>query len=178
MPMPPSCASAIASAVSVTVSIGADSSGMFNSMARVSRVCVSASDGTKSLRAGISSTSSNVIPSCRILGCSMCEEYRETGGDVKVLAAVQPNTIYFEYERHTRCPTPPAHHEHARRVWRKAVYRRHSNTGLGGCGSCAGRIFARRSDRAVPAPGPLRCLCGPFLLLRPVSYTHLTLPTI
>ena len=44
---------------------------MFISMARVSFVCVSASEGMKSLRAGISRTSSNVIPSCRIFGCSM-----------------------------------------------------------------------------------------------------------
>src|SRR4051812_11006189 len=74
-PTPPSCASAIASAASVTVSIGADTSGMFNSIWRVSFVRVSASEGTKSLRAGISSTSSKVIPSCWILGCSMGKDY-------------------------------------------------------------------------------------------------------
>ena len=53
----------MASAASVTVSIGADTSGMFNSMLRVSRVCVSASPGVKSLAAGISRTSSKVIAS-------------------------------------------------------------------------------------------------------------------
>ena len=68
MPIPPSWASAMASAASVTVSIGADTSGMFSSIVRVSRVCVSASAGVKSLRAGISSTSSNVIASWTILG--------------------------------------------------------------------------------------------------------------
>jgi hypothetical protein len=45
MPIPPSCASAMASAASVTVSIGAEISGMLSSMPRVSRVCVSASAG-------------------------------------------------------------------------------------------------------------------------------------
>jgi hypothetical protein len=63
MPIPPSCASAIASADSVTVSMGALTSGMFNSMPRVSLVWVSASDGTNSERDGISRTSSNVMAS-------------------------------------------------------------------------------------------------------------------
>jgi hypothetical protein len=70
-PTPPSCASAIASAASVTVSIGAEINGMFSSMPRVRRVWVSASLGTKSDRAGMSSTSSNVIPSWTIFECSM-----------------------------------------------------------------------------------------------------------
>jgi hypothetical protein len=74
---------AIARADSVTVSIGAETSGIFSSMDRVSRVCGSASAGTKSLREGMSRTSSKVIPSFKILECSMCEEYRKEACDVK-----------------------------------------------------------------------------------------------
>ena len=66
MPMPPSCASAMASADSVTVSIGALKSGTLSVMRFVSRVCVSASPGVKSLRRGNSSTSSNVMASATI----------------------------------------------------------------------------------------------------------------
>ena len=69
MPMPPSPASAIASAASVTVSIGADSSGMFRRMCCVRRLEVSTSRGTTEERAGTSSTSSKVIPSPMILSC-------------------------------------------------------------------------------------------------------------
>ena len=50
----------------MTVSIGALTSGMFSRMPRVSCVAVSASAGTKSLRRGTSSTSSNVIASATI----------------------------------------------------------------------------------------------------------------
>jgi len=71
MPMPPSCASAIARAASVTVSIGALISGMLISMPRVSRVRTSASEGTKSLNWGMRRTSSNVIASYAIFACSM-----------------------------------------------------------------------------------------------------------
>ena len=39
-PMPPACAIAIAIAASVTVSIAADTSGMFSQISRVSRVAV------------------------------------------------------------------------------------------------------------------------------------------
>ncbi len=63
IPMPPSCASAIASADSVTVSIGAETSGTFSRIVRVSRVLVSASAGSTPERRGSSSTSSKVIPS-------------------------------------------------------------------------------------------------------------------
>ena len=44
-PMPPSCAMPIAMALSVTVSIAAETSGMFSDISRVSRVRVSAADG-------------------------------------------------------------------------------------------------------------------------------------
>src|SRR5438132_383991 len=57
----------MASADSVTVSIGAESSGMFRRIDRVSRVDVSASEGITPLRRGNSSTSSNVMPSATIL---------------------------------------------------------------------------------------------------------------
>ena len=90
IPIPPSCASAIARAASVTVSIGAEISGMFSSMLRVSRVRVSASAGMKSLRAGISRTSSKVMASWTILGCSMGYCYGEGGG-------VSRNSLYRKF---------------------------------------------------------------------------------
>jgi len=49
MPIPPSCASAIASAASVTVSMAAETMGMLRPMVRVRRVEVSTSRGTTSL---------------------------------------------------------------------------------------------------------------------------------
>ena len=67
MPRPPSWASAIASAASVTVSIGAESTGMFRRIDRVRFVVASASLGMTPERRGISSTSSNVMPSAMIL---------------------------------------------------------------------------------------------------------------
>ena len=66
-PSPPCCASAIANAASVTVSIGDERIGIFSVILRVSRDETSVSLGTTSLRAGISSTSSNVMPSEIIL---------------------------------------------------------------------------------------------------------------
>ena len=71
IPMPPSCASAIASDASVTVSIAAETSGILIVILFVRRVFVSAWLGTRSLRAGISRTSSNVIPSAMILFLSI-----------------------------------------------------------------------------------------------------------
>ena len=59
-PMPPSCAMAIAMADSVTVSIAALSSGMFNVTRRDRRVVTSASRGRKFDDPGMSRTSSNV----------------------------------------------------------------------------------------------------------------------
>ena len=60
MPMPPSCASAIAKRASVTVSIAADSSGIFREMLRVSWVRRLTSRGNTLECAGSSSTSSKV----------------------------------------------------------------------------------------------------------------------
>ena len=62
-PIPPSCAIAIAMRASVTVSIAADTSGMFRRIRRDRRVETSASRGTTALAAGTSSTSSKVSPS-------------------------------------------------------------------------------------------------------------------
>src|SRR5215472_8289865 len=59
-PIPPCCAMAMAVADSVTVSIAADSSGMFRRRLRVSRVPSSTSLGRTVLSAGWSNTSSNV----------------------------------------------------------------------------------------------------------------------
>ena len=67
MPIPPSCASAMASVASVTVSIGAEMSGMLREIRRVSCVRVSAASGVTSLYRGIRRTSSKVIPSWTIL---------------------------------------------------------------------------------------------------------------
>ena len=67
MPMPPSCASARARFDSVTVSMGAETSGMRSVMLRVSRVAVSARSGVTVLWAGIRRTSSKVMPSRMIL---------------------------------------------------------------------------------------------------------------
>jgi len=63
IPMPPCCASAIARWDSVTVSMAAETTGIFNEIWRVRRVRVSTSAGTTSLRAGSSRTSSKVRPS-------------------------------------------------------------------------------------------------------------------
>ena len=64
-PIPPACAIAIASALSVTVSIAAETSGMPSSISRVSRVRVSVSPGMIADAAGTSITSSKVR-ACRI----------------------------------------------------------------------------------------------------------------
>ena len=61
-PNPPSWASAIAIALSVTVSIGELKRGRFSEIDRVSRVLTSTSDGTTVENLGINSTSSKVIP--------------------------------------------------------------------------------------------------------------------
>ena len=63
MPIPPSWAMDMASLDSVTVSMGADTSGIFNSMFRVSRVEVLVSSGVTSLYCGTRKTSSKVMPS-------------------------------------------------------------------------------------------------------------------
>ena len=64
MPMPPSCASAMARRASVTVSMAADTSGIFSSMARVSRVFRLTSRGRTVEWAGTSETSSKVSAFC------------------------------------------------------------------------------------------------------------------
>jgi len=60
IPTPPCCAMAMASRESVTVSIAAETSGIFSRMLRVSWVVTSTRPGTTSDRAGRSSTSSKV----------------------------------------------------------------------------------------------------------------------
>src|SRR5579884_2028171 len=64
-PMPPCWASAMASRDSVTVSMAALTTGIFNAILRVRQVRVSASAGSTLLRAGSRSTSSNVKASGR-----------------------------------------------------------------------------------------------------------------
>src|SRR5690606_7061476 len=59
-PIPPSCAVAIARPDSVTVSMAADTSGMFKVMSRVKRVLRDVSRGRMSEYAGTNKTSSNV----------------------------------------------------------------------------------------------------------------------
>ena len=59
-PMPPSCAMAMASRASVTVSMAADTSGMLSAMLRVRRVLRETSRGTTRECAGTSRTSSKV----------------------------------------------------------------------------------------------------------------------
>ena len=61
-PRPPSWESAMAISLSVTVSIGELTSGIFSWMPRVSRVLTSTSDGTTAENRGTKSTSSNVMP--------------------------------------------------------------------------------------------------------------------
>ena len=61
--MPPSRASAIAGRASVTVSIAAETIGIWIVMPRVSRVAVDTSFGSTCDSAGTSRTSSNVSPS-------------------------------------------------------------------------------------------------------------------
>ena len=63
MPRPPSRASAIARRASVTVSIAAETTGMFSEIDGVSRVIVETSFGRTCDSAGRRSTSSNVSPS-------------------------------------------------------------------------------------------------------------------
>ena len=63
IPIPPSWAKAMAKADSLTVSMGADTSGIFKGMLRLRRVEVSALSGVTSLYSGISRTSSKVTPS-------------------------------------------------------------------------------------------------------------------
>src|SRR6185503_14194461 len=63
IPMPPSCAMAIARRESVTVSMAAETRGMFSRMLRVSWVDTSTLLGSTSERAGSRSTSSNVSAS-------------------------------------------------------------------------------------------------------------------
>ena len=67
MPMPPSLARAIASLLSVTVSIAELISGMFRQMSSVSFVFRSTCEGTTSDAEGIRRTSSKVKPSFTIL---------------------------------------------------------------------------------------------------------------
>src|SRR5712691_4432864 len=63
MPIPPSCARAMARAASVTVSMAELTSGMLRRRLLVSSVATSVSRGNTSERAGRSKTSSNVKPS-------------------------------------------------------------------------------------------------------------------
>src|SRR3569832_2388377 len=63
MPMPPSCARAMARRASVTVSIAADTSGMLSDISRVSRVLSSTSRGSTVEWARTNSTSSKVSAS-------------------------------------------------------------------------------------------------------------------
>ena len=60
-PMPPNCAMAMASAVSVTVSMAAETIGTLRAISRVRRVRISTSPGMTSDGPGSSSTSSNVM---------------------------------------------------------------------------------------------------------------------
>src|SRR5436190_600916 len=66
-PMPPCCASAMASKASVTVSIADEQSGIFKLILREKRVLVSTSAGSISENAGMSRTSSKVRPSWMFL---------------------------------------------------------------------------------------------------------------
>src|SRR5574343_2030869 len=66
MPIPPSCAKAMAKRPSVTVSMAAESSGKFRVMLRVSRVARLTSRGRIWEWAGTSRTSSKVRAFCRI----------------------------------------------------------------------------------------------------------------
>ena len=63
MPRPPAWAMAMASRLSVTVSMAADTSGMFRPISRVNRVAVSTWVGMTSDGPGSSKTSSKVSPS-------------------------------------------------------------------------------------------------------------------
>ena len=64
MPMPPSCASAMASGASVTVSIAADTTGMLRRIVRVNCVARLTSRGSTLECAGTNKTSSNVSAFC------------------------------------------------------------------------------------------------------------------
>ena len=69
--MPPDCAMAIAIRASVTVSIALDKSGMFIRMDLVTKVDVSASDGSTEEAAGTNRTSSKVSASRMSMGVSL-----------------------------------------------------------------------------------------------------------
>ena len=69
IPMPPSWASAMASSLSVTVSIGADRMGRLRRTWRVSEVRTSTSFGMTSEYAGSRRTSSNVMPWYAMRSC-------------------------------------------------------------------------------------------------------------
>ena len=84
IPMPPWAASAMASADSVTVSIGAETRGMLRRMLRVRRVEVSASAGMTPERRGMSSTSSNVMPSMMILEVAVGGDWAAADGELGV----------------------------------------------------------------------------------------------
>src|SRR5690606_16597625 len=72
IPIPPACAIAIAKSASVTVSIAADTSGIFRRIFFVSCVLVSTSRGQISELAGINKTSSYVRPSATNFCGSNC----------------------------------------------------------------------------------------------------------
>ncbi len=87
--MPPSCAITIAISASVTVSIAADSTGMLSAMPRVSRVRGSAIDGTISLSAGQSSTSSKVRPRRMSMSCQFLRRKGVVAAHVTKRAALR-----------------------------------------------------------------------------------------
>src|SRR6516165_63724 len=87
-PIPPCCAMAMAVADSVTVSMAAESSGMFRRRLRVSRVPSSASLGRTELSAGWSNTSSNV--SARRRGSVSMAFYTPPPGQTPSRAGVTP----------------------------------------------------------------------------------------
>src|SRR5262249_46384363 len=87
-PIPPCCAMAMAVADSVTVSIAAESSGMFRRRLRVSRVPRSTSLGRTELSAGWSNTSSNV--SARRRGSVSMAFYPLPPGQTPPRAALTP----------------------------------------------------------------------------------------
>src|SRR5512143_2919639 len=79
MPIPPSRASAIAKVASVTVSMAAETSGIFSAMLRESREATFTSRGRTSDFRGTRRTSSNVIPSPMNLPLRMSDICRNAG---------------------------------------------------------------------------------------------------
>ncbi len=89
MPIPPSRASAIARRASVTVSIAAETIGMWSVIERVSCVAVETSFGRTCDSAGWRSTSSNVSPSFENLA-SRARRRSTSVGDSSMLIRTRP----------------------------------------------------------------------------------------